>query len=296
MPKIERLPYTDMPQLFQAADSASITGQKQYLHGTRARLVLVSAAALSGIASWRVGRGEVDVLALAAVVLFVAALLVECALWKSRPDKAWYDARAVAESAKTLTWKFAVCAEPFPNSLAAADAVKVLIDRLGNVGAQYPHLRLAPVDAQMVTEWMSVQRSAPWSERRQVYLDARLRDQKAWYTQKAQYNTSRSNQWRVALVGLEFVGFVMSLLQALKPGMPALSGFVAAVVGAVVAWVETKQHDFNARAYSAAVSDLTKAEARLINVEEEAGWAREVNDAEDAISREHTLWLASRSR
>lgn len=37
--------------------------------------------------------------------MFIAALLVELWLWPVRPDKAWYDGRAVAESAKTLAWK-----------------------------------------------------------------------------------------------------------------------------------------------------------------------------------------------
>ncbi len=296
MPQFQRVRDADMPQLFRAADVASLEAQKQYIRGTRARLVLVSAAAACGITSWRVGTGEVDVLALIAVVLFVLALLVEGTLWKGRPDKTWYDARAVAESVKTLAWKFAVCAEPFPSGMNDADAVAVLIDRIDVVSNQYPHLHLAPVDAQMVTPWMSAQRAAPWNERRQVYLDARLRDQKSWYSTKAHYNKSRSNQWRTALVSLEFAGFLFALTEALQPGMPTLSAAVAAVVGAVAAWVVTKQHDFNSRAYAAAVADLAKAEAKLVHVSAENDWALEVNDAEDAISREHTLWLASRSQ
>jgi hypothetical protein len=291
-----KVPDTDMPQLFLAADAASLEGQRQYVRGTRARLVLVSGAALCGVTSWRVGKGEVDLLALLAVVLFVLALLVEGALWRSRPDKIWYDARAVAESAKTLAWKFAVCAEPFPSDMAPAAAVTSLIDRLDVVGKQYPHLHLAPVDAELVTTWMSSQRTASWSERRQVYLDARLRDQKSWYSNKAKYNASRSNQWRTALVGLEFAGFLFALVEALQKDVPTLSAALAAVVGAVVAWVETKRHDVNSRAYGAAVSDLARAEAKLQHVEDEPAWALEVNDAEDAISREHTLWLASRSQ
>lgn len=291
-----RVTDADMPQLFLAADSASLDGQRQYVRGTRARLSFVSIAAIAGVFSWRVGDGDVDVLALAGVVLFVGALLVEGTLWRARPDKTWYDARAVAESAKTLAWKFAIGADPFPSKLPKKEAVKELLDRLDRVRNEYQHLQLTPVNAQMVTAWMSGQREAPWSERQQIYLDQRLRNQREWYARKAKYNRRRSNQWRVVLVSLEFAGFGLALVEALSPNVPTLTPALAALVGAIVAWVETKQHDFNARAYSAAVSDLARAEAMLLAVNDESEWALEVNDAEDAISREHTLWLASRSQ
>ncbi|MGL5825418.1 MAG: DUF4231 domain-containing protein [Nocardioides sp.] len=287
---------SDMPQLFQAADAASLAGQRRYVGGTRLRLALVAAAALCGIASWRVGEGEIDMLALLAVVCFVAALLVEGVLWKGRPDKAWYDARAVAESAKTLAWKFSVCGEPFPRSMSDTEAVRALLDRLETVCGQYPALELKPVDAEMVSKWMRTQRSAARAERIEIYLNARIREQRSWYSTKAEYNGMRSKQWRASLVILEFAGFLFALLEALNPSMPALSAAFAALIGSVVAWVETKQHDFNSRAYGAAVTDLAKAETKLLLVADESDWAREVNDAEDAISREHTLWLASRSQ
>jgi hypothetical protein len=44
------------------------------------------------------------------------------------------------------------------------------------------------------------------------------------------------------------------------------------------------------------VRDLASARLRLELVTTEEAWATEVGDAEEAISREHTVWLASRSK
>src|SRR6201999_2225187 len=38
-----------------------------------------------------------------------------------KPEKLWYGSRAVAESAKSLAWKYMTGAEPSPSTLAAAD-------------------------------------------------------------------------------------------------------------------------------------------------------------------------------
>ncbi|MDT9591838.1 DUF4231 domain-containing protein [Nocardioides zeae] len=286
----------DMPQLFQAADRASTGAQEWFVRGTRFRLGLLVLAAAMGIAVWRVGAADIDVLAIVSTVLFVLAILVEGVLWKSRPDKTWYDARAVAESAKTLAWKFAVRSEPFSDpSVDEATMARRLLSRFDEIRRQFPDLELAAVNAQSISPWMKRQRQADWPDRRSVYLRERLQNQKNWYEGKAGYNRGRSNQWRFALIALEFLGFVASLAAAFYEWTPMIAPVIAALVAAVVAWLEAKQHDFNARAYAAAVHDLAQAEARLQLVRTEAEWATEVESAEEAISREHTLWLASRN-
>lgn len=285
-----------MPQLFQAADTASLAAQADFVNGTRLRLVLVVLSATLGIAALRVGKSQVDILAIFSTLLFVGALVVEGRLWKERPDKTWYDARAVAESAKTLAWKFAVRGEPFFDAeLSERDMVRRVIANLEEIRKQFGGLELAPIEAKAVSAWMQEQRRASWPERRQVYLQERLLNQKGWYARKAEYNRKRSSQWRTTLVVVEFLGVGASLGAAFSASTPLFGPALAALVAAVVAWMGTKQHDFNARAYAAAVADLAHAETRLEIVETEQEWATEVLNAEDAISREHTLWLASRT-
>lgn len=284
-----------MPQLFLAADKASLDAQTHFINGTRLRLLLVVLSAASAVTAWRVGASKIDVLAIVSTLLFVGALMVEALLWRGRPDKTWYDARAVAESAKTLAWKFAVRGEPFlDEGLTESEMARRVVKRLNDVRVQFRGLDLAPVDAKSVSTWMSDQRRASWEDRKKVYLAERLHQQKTWYADKAKYNKRRSTQWRTALVALEFLGVITSLVAAFQSWLPLLAPVLAAMVGAGVAWMETKQHDFNSRAYAAAVFDLAQAETKLEVAESEQEWAMEVSNSEDAISREHTLWLASR--
>ncbi|MCJ0905985.1 DUF4231 domain-containing protein [Rhodococcus sp. ARC_M6] len=287
---------TDMPQLFQAADQASLEAQKAYVGGTRNRLLLLGAAALLGIFTWRVGVARIDVFALVGMGIFVAALLIDSNLWRERPDKAWYDGRAVAESTKTLAWKFAVCGLPFPADLSGEDAAQALLERMHSVREQFRDLQLTPLDVPLISEWMVLQRDSTLEDRRQSYLTARISDQKGWYARKASYNRSRAKRWRSTLVTLELAGVASSLWAAFSESVTALAPAIAALVVGVVAWTETKQHDANARAYAAAVADLASAEAKLQLAVTEESWAREVDDAEEAISREHVIWLATRSR
>ncbi|MEV6283097.1 DUF4231 domain-containing protein [Kribbella sp. NPDC051770] len=296
MTRVDKVPDTDMPQLFQAADGASLEAQASYIGRTRLRLVLISVAAACGIASWRVGEGDVDLLGILGTALFIGALVIETSLWRDRPDKVWYDGRAVAESAKTLAWKFAVCGSPFPSTMDEAGAARGLADRLDKVKAQFPDLELHPVAAPLVSPWMLEQRRAPIDDRRYTYLKARIEDQQTWYSRKAKYNKRRSKQWRLLLVILEILGAAASLAGALIDVDLFFAPAIAALVGAVVAWIETKQHDSLSRAYSAATADLASAEAKLNLATTDDSWAIEVDDAEEAISREHTVWLASRSR
>jgi SMODS and SLOG-associating 2TM effector domain 3/SMODS and SLOG-associating 2TM effector domain 1 len=285
-----------MPHLFQAADKASLQAQRSYIGGTRTRLLVLGAAAVIGICSWRVGSGRIDVLGILGVVAFVIATVADLSIWKSRPDKAWYDGRAVAESAKTLAWKFAVGALPFPVEMDLADARRALVLRLQSVREEFPGLELDPSTAPAISDWMLEQRGSGFDDRRESYLAARIGDQKLWYSTKAALSKKRSKQWRSVLVVFEITGAITSLIAALVEGTATLSPAFAALTVAIVAWIETKQYDFNARAYSAAISDLVNAEEKLKLAEDESSWAREVDDAEEAISREHVVWRATRSR
>jgi hypothetical protein len=290
------VPDSDFPQLFVAADLASSSGQKLHLRGMRARLILVVGAAACGIGEWRVSSSHDDLLGLLALVLFVLALLVEGALWKQRPERDWYDGRALAESVKTLAWKFAVGGHPFPITMPVRDASKDVTTLLDELRAPYRELTLSPVPGEAVTPWMLRLRNSTSSVRRDCYIADRVEDQQNWYSKKARQNARRAGMWRTVLVCLELLGAAAALVESLTRIGLHFTPTLAAAVGAVAAWLETKQHEQISRAYSTTVADLGNALTKLKAVPDEEDWAREMNDTEDAISREHTLWLAYRSQ
>ena len=60
----------------------------------------------------------------------------------------------------------------------------------------------------------------------------------------------------------------------------------------VMAWIEAKQHRNLATAYGIASQELASIASELPTLNSEDGWADFVAKAEEAISREHTLWRA----
>lgn len=138
----------DLPGFWRDSDRASLRGQKWTMRYSFARLAGSVIAALGGVIS--VSAGRLDIAALVILVGFAIALIAELALWIHHPEQAWYDGRALAESAKTLAWRYAVGADPFPDGMPEDEARELLRTRLGEVSSGSLHAdrhdRGAPVD------------------------------------------------------------------------------------------------------------------------------------------------------
>jgi hypothetical protein len=287
------LPDSAMPGLFQGADQLSLRAQRRFLLASRLRLVLVVVAATGGAFNLQV-MGRFDVPALITVIALVGAIIAEVWLLNAKPEKTWYDGRALAESAKTLAWRYAVGAVPF-DDMGNPAAEPGFVDDLEKLLREAPTDAVAPTAAPAVSPRLRQLRTAPLDERRDSYLTHRIDDQARWYTRKSEWNTRRAGRWRVTLLVLEVIGVVAALLRTIGVVQVDLAGITAALIGAAAAWLATKQHDSLARAYAFAANELSLARARLVGAVSQADWAREVADAEEAISREHTMWRASRS-
>lgn len=96
----------DLPGFWRDADEASRNGQKWTLIYERLRLGGSILAALGAVFS--LNSGGLDLAALVVLLGFMAALIAELAAWVHKPAERWYDGRALAESAKTLAWRYAV--------------------------------------------------------------------------------------------------------------------------------------------------------------------------------------------
>lgn len=103
----------DLPGVHDAANAASAKGQSSYLVLSGTRLVSVLVAALASALS--AAFPLVPAFSWIVLLCFVAAALSELALIILQPERAWYAGRAIAESAKTLAWRFAVGGAAIPN-------------------------------------------------------------------------------------------------------------------------------------------------------------------------------------
>lgn len=285
----------DLPPLAQAASDASENAQKQYVRGTLAYLLFLVAAAVFGAVRYRTDPAGLDYAAVAALACFVLAAIVAGFLATTRPDRTWYDGRAAAESVKTLAWRYAVGGNPFPLSAQDRPADEVFVERLHGVidTLRYISLGVGPAKPQ-ITPWMRACRSDTLATRRRCYEADRIVDQQTWYSSRASWNERRAAVFSWAALGLTVLGFVFALCRAVGFTDADLLGIVSASAAALAAWLQVKQHDALARAYAVAAQELGTVRSLIDSRLDEPEWARFVDSAEEAVSREHTLWLASR--
>jgi hypothetical protein len=285
---------SDFPALYHAAERNSFDGQRRFLTATQLRLVMLIVAAVFGLITWR--RGRADLAAVVAGAAFSAALLAELYLLRRRPDRLWYDGRAAAESAKTLTWRYLVGGNPFGlTEVSEEEAELLLLHRFRQIAAELRGAHLVPISdaADQIGPALRRVRSLPLEERRALYRSGRIDAQHAWYRGKARWNERRATQWSLVLTGLEALGLGGAVLKAMGTFGFDLLGLASALVGAGAAWVQTKQHQNLASAYEVASQELAVIGAHGDWASDEPVWAHFVDQAEEAISREHTTWRAS---
>ncbi|GAA3458053.1 DUF4231 domain-containing protein [Saccharothrix longispora] len=285
----------DLPALFHMADAMSQRGQRAYLHALGARLVLAVLAAVFGVFALK--AGEVDVAAVGTGVSLLVMLLVELHFRGSSPEATWYDGRALAESAKSMGWRYAVGGSPFP---LGGDEREVTLRFVGEMAALLkdgPNSGITLPGRPTISPAMRDLRAADLATRRDTYVERRIRDQEAWYASKSDDNGRKARRAQQVLYAFATAGIVAAFARAFGVIGFDLAGVAGALIAAAAAWSGTKQYSTLARAYAYASQELGIVKERLeLLVTDEATWAAEVADAEEAISREHTMWRASRTR
>ena len=293
---MDRPSEADFPALYVAADHSSQAAQRRFLSASRFRLSALVAAAVFGTLTLTLGR--VDLAGIGAAGALGAALGTEVYLLTLRPERQWYNARAAAESAKTLAWRYVVGGEPFGVERDnERDTDRLLLSRLAEITTDLRDFALVPrsQDGSQITDGMRKARSLPLEERRQRYLLGRIRDQQAWYARRAMHNERRASSWMVTLAALEALGLVAAALRATQIIDIDLAAIAGALAAAGVAWLQTRQHQTLASSYAIAAQELAGIASRVDWPATEPAWAHFVDEAEEAISREHTLWCASHS-
>lgn len=284
-----------LPATFRVADTAAVQGQTAARRLTAIELIALVLAAATSVGTWRVGRQGLDVLGGLGAVAFASALVAAGYHAYLRPENKWYSGRAAAESIKTMAWRFAVCGDPFPAADDSGPAAERLLQRIRDIFMRLEGLSPPTVDpnADDITATMLSARQLGFALRRQIYLDQRISEQVAWYSRRATGHGRLARRWTLIGALFSLAGFILGVLKFLGVFDVDLLGIAAAVVSATTAWNQLNQHRMNAASYSVAARELSIIRDRG-KVITEPSWALFVSDAEDAISREHTMWLARR--
>jgi protein-S-isoprenylcysteine O-methyltransferase Ste14 len=289
------VPMIVFPALFDAADRKAVDAQRDLLTATQVRLAGLLGAAFFGLFTWKIDAIPGDWAGIVAAISFGIALLAEIFILRNEPARVWYDARAAAESVKTLTWRYAVGGNPFPRSLADRAADALFLQQLRSILGVVRNLNLdLPAEVAQISPWMRDLRQQTLADRRAIYVRDRVQDQQAWYARKAQWNSVRASRWTMGMIVAEFGGLAAAILKAVGIVENDLLGLAGAVVAVMLAWLETRQHRSLAAAYSVAAYELRMLREEMPSEQAEHEWAAFVADSEEAFSREHTLWKSTR--
>ncbi len=291
---------TDYPALFLAADSASRMAQKRHLAFTGVILgALVASAALGALAG--VFTSIAKPLALASTAGAALSFMLTAMRKALKPEKLWYSGRAVAESAKSLAWRYMTGADPYALSLPPAEAdtkfiadLKSLVKDQGQAalgfGSEFS-------DRPQITPRMREVRSASLEQRRQVYVAARINDQRKWYGAKARRSQTIANRYFVVIQLSQALTLAATVLLLSSLGSKwNLGGVFSALASALIAWLQVRQHEELAQSYAVAALDLGFIEEQAASVATDQQLAAFVGDAENTVSREHSLWIARRNQ
>jgi hypothetical protein len=281
------------PAIYVAASTKSASAQRRLIAATRIRLISLVIAAIGGAFVWTVGNA--DIFGWLAMLAFITALATESYLLAARPDLLWYEGRAAAESAKTLAWRYAVGGDPFPASLSSVEVDDLLLARLREVLTDLDHLAVPPPasDGAEITNEMRKLRLSSFDDRRGAYCEGRIVDQQNWYGAQARWNDWAAHFYLWLMIAIEFAGLVAASLKAFAVLSVDLLGILGAAAAGLAAWTQVRQYGFNSRAYSIASHELASIRSVVRQIVEK-DWSRFVEQSEEAISREHTLWRASK--
>lgn len=282
----------DLPHFWKDADAESLKGQKETLALNRIRLSGAVLAAVGGTFSLTVSGW--NLCAALSIVGFLMAFAAELFLRSEQPERDWYSGRALAESAKTLAWRYAVGGDPFPVDIPPEKARSMMLERFKQIteaGADRIQTSLAE---DPITKGMEALRNSSFEDRKNAYIEGRTRDQFRWYSAKAVQARKFSKRWSRALLLGEIIGFSLAFFRLFGAWQIDLSAIVASLVAAGAAWIGLKQYSQLDSAYTTAANELNIQISNLQHASE-GEWWQKVADAEEAISREHTMWLASRA-
>ena len=290
----QKMPKTDYPALYQAASSTSQEAQKTYMQFVFSFLVLLVAASASFLFSsysW--------LLSALSALLFFGTLILSLLLASKRYDETWYKGRALAESVKTLTWRYIMRAKPYDDTQPSdyrtqfRDDLKKLLDNNRDMCLV---LSDTHENLEQITEKMESIRKSSLQDRKKFYQLYRIVEQRDWYTTKAIYNKRMAKRWFIAMIIFQSLAIISALIKIPNPDWNLLPVQVFAVSAtAVLSWIQIKRFQDLATSYSITVQDIGMVKVELPVVVDEQTFSDFVINVETAFSREHTEWLARRN-
>lgn len=293
----------DYPNLYQASNKESIESQKLYLHFMRVNLIAAILATMLVMYNFQ----RVDYLLYIYILsasLFGISGLSTCILWIKKFEDRWYKGRAVAESCKTLSWRFMMKSEYFEISEENIQGIQLQArfqGRIGEVESEYKGF-VETLDCSLlrkpyITDKMREVRGYDFNQRKEFYIKERIKNQIDWYSTKGDYNKSSSDKWFIIILISHISAILFTIYLITNPTSEwNIVGVFSTIAASAMSWLQLKQHQELKQAYTTAVLELNKILELSNSIINEESFSKFVLDSENAISREHTLWVVQRRK
>lgn len=279
----------EYPALYRSASDLSAEAQQAFFRAFVGHMFFLGVATvISFINSPTVLSAGMQAMSL------LAALACAIYLFTVRPERRWYAGRAVAESVKTVTWRFVMRAEPYDHNDSQDRSdfnarLKVIVEQNKEVAKLFT----TNLSGDNITESMSLLRSKSTAERQEYYIDYRVNDQLTWYAAKAKHNKRMVKLCFIALLLTIAVAIGFAIARVAYPDAQQWPTDVFVVLAAsILSWVQAKRYQELSASYA-----LTAHEIRFVKGKASVAMSNEdmskfIGDAENAFSREHTQWIA----
>lgn len=278
------------PALYDDADTASKSAQTEFFRLVATEFVLLVAAAIFSLEVFT----STPFLIFYALI-FIASLVLMLLRTLKKADQDWYKCRALAESIKTSTWRYAMRAQPFDDK-QAQDArrdfnllLKAIFSANQHIG---PRIAGLSPSGEQITSDMDDCRNLSLRERKKLYLKKRIRDQRDWYSNKARYNKRNLKIWIGICFSVYVVATVAVLARIPYPHSILPTEPLIVIASSLVGWIQIRRFGELASAYSLTAHEIGILQGRLSDVKTQIQFSDFVNEAELAFSREHTQWVA----
>jgi hypothetical protein len=286
------------PKIFTEEDALAIRSQRR----SKLSVILIGCLAVSyeilGVIAGAVSESTLFWVPLVLTVLTSGILVRELfASSRTRLEVPWYDARAAAESIKTVYFRYLVQAEPFSQILPREEAELKLRDRIEEVmrGLGKTVGTDAPSGNGNVLDWAWSIRMLPLSQRMNFYISNRILNQLEWYSSKSMLLKRKARQWTIASVVAAVASLVLASVAIFVDSLRGLGSPFLQIAVVTFGYVAIRNYRRDSRAYAVTHAEIEDAYKKLAQVKDDVAWSHSVDEIEEAFSREHVTWRASHS-
>ncbi|HAU1979728.1 TPA: DUF4231 domain-containing protein [Legionella pneumophila] len=282
---------SDYPSIYCSADELSLLSQKHFFLALTAHLALLIFAAILSLINI-----SGPLIAILQLITLLSVLFCSIYLFSFRPDRLWYAGRAVAESIKTITWRYVSRAEPFQGNDTDARAhfskrLKAIVEQ----NAEIFRAVTTRLDAPQITQVMETMRSQSLENRWNIYMQDRVSEQLAWYAKKANFNKGMSKKFFWALIFVNSIAVLCAIFRIIFSEQTFWpTDIFVATSASLLGWMQAKRFSELSASYALAAHEINFIKEQSIIPNNDQDFSLFVGDTENAFSREHTQWAARR--